>query len=163
MRDSEIQEIERGALTTHFGSPTITSRKIKRDPSQPELFWWVIEPVAEALAVAERLSVAHRMVDGIRVVTLHGEIDHTAKDTLADVLIPQDEAAAPRVVADLEGVSFMDSSGINAFILAHQYLTAAHGWLRIAGAQEAVQRVLHLIGVDPVIDCHPTVEQALNT
>ncbi|UQA91226.1 hypothetical protein [Streptomyces halobius] len=56
MRDSEIQEIERGALTTYFGSPAIASRKIKRDPSQPELFWWVIEPVAEALAVAERLS-----------------------------------------------------------------------------------------------------------
>lgn len=56
MRDSEVQEIERGALTTYFGSPAIVSRKIKRDPSQPELFWWVIEPVAEALAVAERLS-----------------------------------------------------------------------------------------------------------
>ncbi|MFJ4873368.1 STAS domain-containing protein [Streptomyces sp. NPDC088757] len=112
---------------------------------------------------AERLSVAHRMVDGIRVVTLHGEIDHTAKGTLASVLTPQDEATAPpRVVADLEGVSFMDSSGINAFILAHQHLIAQQGWLRIAGAQEAVQRVLHLIGVDTVIDCHPTLEQALN-
>ncbi|MFF5638438.1 STAS domain-containing protein [Streptomyces sp. NPDC012825] len=112
---------------------------------------------------AERLSVAHRVVDGIRVVTLRGEIDHTAKDTLADVLVPQDDTAAPpRVVADLEGVSFMDSSGINAFILAHQHLTAQQGWLRIAGAQEAVQRVLALIGVDTVIDCRPTAEQAVN-
>ncbi|MFF5390307.1 STAS domain-containing protein [Streptomyces sp. NPDC013012] len=112
---------------------------------------------------AERLSVAHRVVDGIRVVTLRGEIDHTAKDTLADVLIPQDDATVPPgVVADMTGVSFMDSSGINAFILAHQHLTAQQGWLRIAGAQEAVQRVLSLIGVDTVIDCHPTVEQALN-
>ncbi|MGW3561000.1 STAS domain-containing protein [Streptomyces sp. NPDC000963] len=111
----------------------------------------------------ERLSVAHRVVDGIRVVTLRGEIDHTAKDTLARVLTPQDDTAvSPRVVADLTGVSFMDSSGINAFILAHQHLTAQQGWLRIAGAQEAVQRVLHLIGVDTVIDCHPTVEQALH-
>ncbi|MEW1905507.1 STAS domain-containing protein [Streptomyces sp. NPDC086147] len=111
---------------------------------------------------AERLSVAHHVVDGIRVVTLRGEIDHTAKDTLADVLTTQDDAALPpMVVADLAGVTFMDSSGINAFILAHQHLTGAHGWLRIAGAQDAVQRVLGLIGVDTVIDCHPTVEQAL--
>ncbi|MFE8937935.1 STAS domain-containing protein [Streptomyces sp. NPDC007872] len=117
----------------------------------------------EKMGHAERLSVAHRVVDGIRVVTLRGEIDHTAKDTLARVLTPQDDTASPpRVVADLESVSFMDSSGINAFLLAHQHLTAQQGWLRIAGAQEAVQRVLHLIGVDTVVDCHPTVEQALN-
>ncbi|KOX25107.1 MULTISPECIES: STAS domain-containing protein [unclassified Streptomyces] len=113
---------------------------------------------------AERLSVARRMVEGIRVVTLRGEIDHTAKDALADALIPTDNATVPpRIVADLEGVTFMDSSGINAFILAHQHLSAAHGWLRIAAPQEAVQRVLSLIGVDTVIDCHPTVEQALHT
>ncbi|MFE9743120.1 STAS domain-containing protein [Streptomyces sp. NPDC006477] len=113
---------------------------------------------------AERLSVAHQLVDGIRVVTLRGEFDHTAKDVLADVLVLKDDATVPpRVVADLEGVTFMDSSGINAFILAHQHLTAAHGWLRIAGAQGAVQRVLHLTGVDTVIDCNRTVEQALNS
>ncbi|PVC69402.1 STAS domain-containing protein [Streptomyces sp. CS081A] len=112
---------------------------------------------------AERLSVAHRVVDGIRVVTLRGEIDHTAKGLLAGVLVPEGDAALPpRVVADLEGVTFMDSSGINSFVLAHQHLTAAHGWLRIAGAQEAVRRVLGLVGVDTVIDCHPTVEQALD-
>jgi hypothetical protein len=56
MRDSEIQEIERGALTTHYGSPALRSRKVKHDPSSPELHWWIIEPVAEAIAVAARLS-----------------------------------------------------------------------------------------------------------
>lgn len=56
MRDSEIQEIEREALTTYFGSPALRSRKTKHDPSQPELHWWIFEPVAEAIAVAARLS-----------------------------------------------------------------------------------------------------------
>ena len=31
-------------------------RKIKNDPSRPHEHWWIIEPIAEALAVAERLS-----------------------------------------------------------------------------------------------------------
>ncbi|MFD3804779.1 hypothetical protein ACFWTC_14365 [Streptomyces sp. NPDC058619] len=56
MRDSEVQEIERSSLTTHFGSPAVASRKTKKDPTRPELLWWIIEPVAEAIAVAERLS-----------------------------------------------------------------------------------------------------------
>ncbi|MCX4807036.1 hypothetical protein OG594_36375 [Streptomyces sp. NBC_01214] len=56
MRDSEVQEIERNPLVTYFGSPAITSRKTKLDPARPELFWWISEPVAEAVAVAEALS-----------------------------------------------------------------------------------------------------------
>ncbi|MDT0425388.1 hypothetical protein [Streptomyces evansiae] len=56
MRDSEVQEIERNPLVTYFGSPAITSRKTKLDPARPELFWWISEPVVEAIAVAEALS-----------------------------------------------------------------------------------------------------------
>ncbi|MFF5787952.1 STAS domain-containing protein [Streptomyces sp. NPDC012693] len=109
----------------------------------------------------DRLSVVQRTVDGVRVATLQGEIDHTTKDLLYDALLPQDEAAPPRVVADLGGVTFLDSSGINVFITAHQHVTAAQGWLRIAAAQESVQRVLALVGIDTVIPCLPSTEQAL--
>jgi stage II sporulation protein AA (anti-sigma F factor antagonist) len=41
-------------------------------------------------------------------------------------------------------------------------VNAAQGWLRIAGAQEAVVRLLNMVGIDEIMDCHPTVEQALN-
>ncbi|GAB2897089.1 hypothetical protein GCM10027074_75550 [Streptomyces deserti] len=56
MRDSEIQEIERDAVATFFGSPAVTSRKVKNDPARSHQHWWIIDPVAEAIAVAERLS-----------------------------------------------------------------------------------------------------------
>ncbi|MFF6872291.1 STAS domain-containing protein [Streptomyces sp. NPDC090109] len=109
----------------------------------------------------ERLSVTHHTVGGVRVATLLGEIDHTTKDTLRDALLPGD-GTAPRVVADLSGVSFMDSSGINVFVFAHQHLSDRQGRLCIAAPREAVLRVLSLIGVDSVIPCHPTLEDALN-
>ncbi|WP_405965642.1 STAS domain-containing protein [Streptomyces sp. NBC_00723] len=67
-----------------------------------------------------------------------------------------------RIVADLSGVTFMDSSGINVFIAARLRVSQAQGWLRIAGAQETVLRLLQMVGVDTFIPCHPTVEQALN-
>ncbi|SFB64670.1 hypothetical protein SAMN05216266_1466 [Amycolatopsis marina] len=65
MRDSEIQEIERGALTSHYGAPAVTSRKIKKDPAQPELSWWISAPIVETLEVLERLSWhdTHLLVD----------------------------------------------------------------------------------------------------
>ncbi|WP_328493451.1 STAS domain-containing protein [Streptomyces sp. NBC_00414] len=108
-----------------------------------------------------QLSADHTTLNGVLVVRLHGEIDHTVKDQFSNALLPRDGAAPLRIVADLSGVTFMDSSGINTLITTHQKASAAQGWLRIAGAQEAVQRVLHIVGVDQFIDCHPSLEQAL--
>jgi stage II sporulation protein AA (anti-sigma F factor antagonist) len=109
-----------------------------------------------------RLSVRPEVVDGALVVTVHGEIDHEVKDVLSRALTLESGAVPPRIVADLSGVTFMDSSGINVFVTAHRRVRDAQGWLRIAGARESVVRLLHLVGIDEIIPCHPTVEQALN-
>ncbi|MFE7836216.1 STAS domain-containing protein [Streptomyces sp. NPDC057474] len=112
----------------------------------------------------DRLSVEPSVVDGVRVVTVRGEIDHTVRDVLSEALLCEDGTVPPpRIVADLSGVTFMDSSGINVFIAVHRQVSGAQGWLRIAGAHESVLRVLTLVGVDTFISCHPTIEQALNT
>ncbi|MFD9395294.1 STAS domain-containing protein [Streptomyces sp. NPDC060000] len=110
-----------------------------------------------------RLSIQPEVVDGVLVVTVHGEIDHDVKDVLSQALMSEDGTTPPRIVADLSGVTFMDSSGINVFVTAHRRVSSAQGWLRIAGAQESVVRLLHLVGIDEVIPCHPTIEQALST
>ncbi|MFF5361852.1 STAS domain-containing protein [Streptomyces scabiei] len=110
-----------------------------------------------------RLSFAHHVVDDIRVVTLRGEIDHDVKDLFEEALLTGGVGAPPpRIVVDLGGVTFMDSSGINVLVAAHRRVSGEKGWLRIAAAQESVLRVLQLVGVDTFIPCHPTVEQALS-
>ncbi|MFF0018768.1 STAS domain-containing protein [Streptomyces sp. NPDC005374] len=114
----------------------------------------------------ERLSIAHSTVDGIRVVTLRGEIDQDVKDSLTTALLSLDGAEdgqVPRVVVDLSDVTFLDSSGINAFVHVHHQVSAARGWLRLAAAQEPVTRVVRLVGLDTVIGCHSTVERALRS
>ncbi|QJS99174.1 STAS domain-containing protein [Streptomyces asoensis] len=111
----------------------------------------------------DRFSVVHRMVGGVRVVTVRGEIDHDVKSVLGQALLSEDSAAQPsRIVVDLSGVTFMDSSGINVFVTAHHAVSSTDGWLRIAAAQKPVLHVLRLVGIDALITCHPTIEQALN-
>ncbi|MER7483133.1 STAS domain-containing protein [Streptomyces sp. NPDC126510] len=107
------------------------------------------------------LSIDRTTVDGVRVVALRGEIDQTVKNELTEALLSYGSVTMPRTVVDLSGVAFMDSSGINVLIGAHQAMSDAQGWLRIAGAQTSVVRVLELVGLDQVIGCHPTIEQAL--
>jgi hypothetical protein len=56
MRDSEIREITRGSVVEYYGAPAVVSVKRKHDPDRPREHWWITEPVAEAIAVAEALS-----------------------------------------------------------------------------------------------------------
>ncbi|MFE2263147.1 STAS domain-containing protein [Streptomyces griseosporeus] len=106
------------------------------------------------------LSVVATATDGIRVLTLAGEIDHETSDQLRRAL---DVAGTdgPRIVLDMGRVTFMDSSGINVLIAAYQAVTAADGWLRLAAPTDSVARVLQLVGVDDLIECHPTLAEAL--
>ncbi|WAU82131.1 STAS domain-containing protein [Streptomyces sp. Qhu-G9] len=92
---------------------------------------------------------------------VRGEIDLTVKDMLAEAMRSSGGVMPPRVVADFRRVTFMDSSGISVFLTAHQAASDAEGRLRIAGSQEAFPRVLQIIGLDQLIPCYPTVEQAL--
>ncbi|MGW4568981.1 STAS domain-containing protein [Streptomyces sp. NPDC004561] len=107
------------------------------------------------------LSVVSTTVDGIRVVTLAGEIDHQTGDALRQAL-EASNTPRPRVVADLHQVTFMDSSGINIFITAHRTLSEAGDWLRLAAPGVSVMRTLNIVGVDTLIDCRETFHQALS-
>ncbi|MFF3487326.1 STAS domain-containing protein [Streptomyces sp. NPDC002701] len=113
-------------------------------------------------ARGNRFSVVCTATDGIRVLTLRGEIDHSAAPGLLKALTPDDDTTAMRIVLDLKNVTFMDSTGINALITAHQTAQRTHGWLRLAAPTETVQRVIHIVGLDHLIPSYPTLRQALH-
>jgi stage II sporulation protein AA (anti-sigma F factor antagonist) len=108
----------------------------------------------------DRLSAVTTTIDGIRVVTLAGEIDYHTGSRFEQAL-EITGAALPRVVIDMGQVTFMDSVGINILIGAHQDAAAAGGWIRLAAPTGPVLRVMQLVGVDSLIDCQPTLRQAL--
>ncbi|MCI3273565.1 STAS domain-containing protein [Streptomyces cylindrosporus] len=107
------------------------------------------------------LHVVRTEADGVVVLSLRGEIDHQNAGAITRAVPPADPTAGHRVVVDLSRVTFMDSSGINALIAVHQSAQAARGWLRLAGAQGPVLRTVQLVGLDTIVTCHPTVQDAL--
>ncbi|MBQ1095186.1 STAS domain-containing protein [Streptomyces sp. NPDC097107] len=115
----------------------------------------------EGAAVPERLLITRTTTgDGVSLVLLAGEVDLDGSGQLRDVLLSCVQTA-PGTVVDFGEVVFLDSSGINVLISAHRAAESRGVWLRLAALQHAVERVLQLVGVDTLIACYPTVEQAL--
>ncbi|AQS69655.1 hypothetical protein [Streptomyces pactum] len=56
MRDSEAQEIIRGSVVEHYNSPAIASTLRKGNSNLPRKHWWIAEPIAEAITVAEAVT-----------------------------------------------------------------------------------------------------------
>ncbi|WP_307533449.1 STAS domain-containing protein [Streptomyces sp. V3I8] len=61
---------------------------------------------------------------------------------MGTVLVPPAVDGPSWTVADLTGVTFMDSSGVNMLIAACKAATVTDGWVRVAGAQAPVRRVM---------------------
>jgi integrase len=57
MRDSEIHEILRNSVVEHYSTPAVASTKVKGTRNRPGKHWWIAEPLVEALAVAEFVSL----------------------------------------------------------------------------------------------------------
>ncbi|WP_329272385.1 STAS domain-containing protein [Streptomyces pseudovenezuelae] len=117
-------------------------------------------PDTEQTAQPGQLSIEATATDGIRLLTLAGEIDNDTGGTLRQALDVTTQQ--PRLVLDLRQVTFMDSTGINILIAVHRTVTAADGWLRLAAPTDSVMRTLQIVGVDTLIDCYPTVRHALS-
>ncbi|MFE9813408.1 STAS domain-containing protein [Streptomyces sp. NPDC005227] len=109
---------------------------------------------------AARLSVARTDTAGIRVLTLRGEMDADTIGLLRHIL-QSDGGTSARWVLDLSGTTFMDSSAIEVLFVARRDTAAAGGWIRMAGLTALVQRVVEIVGLDTVIECYPTLPQAL--
>jgi len=102
----------------------------------------------------------HTTADGVHVLALAGEIDHTTADTFRQALATADGSPQYTVI-DFLDVTFMDSSGINVLVAANNGARADGGWLRLAHTPARVLDLLHIVGLDDIIPLYPTLHGAL--
>jgi stage II sporulation protein AA (anti-sigma F factor antagonist) len=77
------------------------------------------------------------------LVRAAGEVDIATAPQLRECI----QALAGVVVVDLSGVTFLDSSGINALIGSKNHLSESGGGLRLRGVQPPVRTVLAATGL----------------
>jgi anti-sigma B factor antagonist len=65
-----------------------------------------------------------------------------------------------RVIFDLSGVSFMDSTGIGIIAMCSGKLKQAGGELRLSGTSGIVDETLRLTGINQIVPFHTTTDEA---
>jgi anti-sigma B factor antagonist len=95
------------------------------------------------------------------VVTAAGEIDLTNAQSLRDALLSALNAGALGLVVDLTTATFLDSAGVAALVRAWRRAGATEATVRLAVTASAVLRVLDLVGIDRLIEVHPSVAEAV--
>lgn len=101
--------------------------------------------------------------DNVQLITLNGKMNAITVAELKTQLKKNIEEDATRIVIDLEGVDFIDSSGLSSLISALKGCREKGGYLRLVHIQKQVRHVFELTMLDRVFEMYPSVEAALAT
>jgi anti-sigma B factor antagonist len=106
---------------------------------------------------AVELNVSSRSQGDHVIVTAAGEIDlYTAPKLQADLAaVIEGAAPATRVVVDMSGVEFCDSTGMNALLGALRQVRGRGGELELAAPRPAIMKILQVTGLDSVFTITP--------
>ena len=90
--------------------------------------------------------------DNATTIVLSGEIDHHGARTMMGQLEDAIASRLPsRLILDLSGVTFMDSSGIAVLLRALRQMEQIGGTLRVTAIPVQARRVLDAAGVGRLI------------
>jgi anti-sigma B factor antagonist len=99
---------------------------------------------------------------GWHVLIVRGEVDVTTTPRVRAQLIALLSEGEPQLVVDLEGVRFLDSSGLGALVAGLKLARSRSGELRIVCEhQRSVRKVLEVTGLERVLDRYDSVEAAV--
>jgi anti-sigma B factor antagonist len=99
--------------------------------------------------------------DGATVVHLAGELDLYNAQAVRDALIACCEESPGRLVVDLAGVKFIDSTALGVLIEARTRMANRRGFLLAAPGLET-RRALEISGLDKHFAVHDSLEEALD-
>ena len=98
------------------------------------------------------MEINAKSADRNLLLELRGEIDHHgAKDAMRELELAVEAALPKKLVLDLSGVTFMDSSGIALILRAQQRMKLLDGSLLVCGVPQQARRVLDAAGIGRLV------------
>lgn len=95
------------------------------------------------------------------VVQIQGDVDaHTAPELRAH-LLELLRSGDRHLVVDLDGVEFMDSSGLGVLVAVRRRLHNNDGLMRVVCSREPILKVLRITALDRAFPIHGSLDEAV--
>jgi anti-sigma B factor antagonist len=106
------------------------------------------------------LGLDVRKVGTYSLVDVEGEIDVYTAPKLREKLIELVSEGSYDVVVNLEGVDFLDSTGLGVLVGALKRVKAHDGSLSLVCTQDKILKIFKITGLTKVFPIHNSVEEA---
>jgi len=103
----------------------------------------------------------HADPSGCTVVAVHGEIDVYTAPTLREQLISLVDAGSYQLIVDMEGVEFLDSTGLGVLVGGLKRVRSHDGWIDLVCMQQRILRVFKITGLNKVFSIYDSVGEAV--
>ena len=109
------------------------------------------------------MGVVFEINRGVLIAHIKGELDHHgARDILRELELAMDAALPKRLVLDLSGITFMDSSGIGVLLRSQRRMQCYGGSMLLCGVSAQAGRILEIAGVGRFIHMKKEKEHAVD-
>ncbi|MGA2421925.1 MAG: STAS domain-containing protein [Candidatus Acidiferrum sp.] len=108
------------------------------------------------------MKIVERTVGAATILDITGDIDLTSSPDLRKVLLRElKEKKTPRVIANLAGVRYIDSSGVASLVEGLKASRDTGMRFALVGLSKGAREVLQLSRLIKIFEIHDSEEQAL--
>jgi anti-sigma B factor antagonist len=109
----------------------------------------------------EQIAVSRKLIDGVTVVSVTGEVDVGNVRHLRRELILAVRDGEQRVIVNLTDTTYLDSAGLGALIGARRRLRATGRALHLIVTRDSLLSLLAITHLDRAFPIHGTLTDAL--
>ncbi len=109
------------------------------------------------------LGIAVKRIDSYSLVDVQGEIDVYTAPKLREKLIELVAEGSYDIVVNLEGVDFLDSTGLGVLVGALKRVKANDGSLSLVCTQDKILKIFKITGLTKVFPIHGSIVEATSS
>lgn len=107
------------------------------------------------------LTIDVQKKNGAAVLAVNGEVDVFTAPKLREQLIDLVERGEHHIIVSLEGVDFLDSTGLGVLVAGLKRVKVHEGWLSVVCTKEKILKIFRITGLTKVFPIHDTVDAAV--